>query len=48
MFDGSLRAYDVSLQFALRYRAVTMALSFLFVVGAAYLFVDRAEGVPAD
>ena len=40
----SLRAYDVSLQFALRHRAVTMALSLLFVVGAAYLFVIVPKG----
>ena len=44
MFDASLRAYDVSLQFALRHRAVTMALSFLFVIGAAYLFVIVPKG----
>jgi HAE1 family hydrophobic/amphiphilic exporter-1 len=44
MFDASLRGYDVSLQFALRHRAVTMALSLLFVVGAAYLFVIVPKG----
>ncbi len=44
IFDGSLWAYDVSLQFALRHRAVTMALSFLFVAGAAYLFVIVPKG----
>jgi hydrophobic/amphiphilic exporter-1 (mainly G- bacteria), HAE1 family len=44
MFDGSLRAYDVSLQFALRHRAVTMALSLLFVAGAAYLFAIVPKG----
>ena len=44
MFDASLRAYDVSLQFALRHRAVTMALSFLFIAGAAYLFVIVPKG----
>jgi hydrophobic/amphiphilic exporter-1 (mainly G- bacteria), HAE1 family len=44
MFDGSLRAYDVSLQFALRHRAVTMAVSLLFVAGAAYLFVIVPKG----
>jgi HAE1 family hydrophobic/amphiphilic exporter-1 len=44
MFDGSLWAYDVSLQFALRHRAVTMALSLLFVAGAAYLFVIVPKG----
>ena len=44
MFDASLHGYDVSLQFALRHRAVTMALSFLFVIGAAYLFVIVPKG----
>jgi HAE1 family hydrophobic/amphiphilic exporter-1 len=44
MFDASLRGYDVSLQFALRHRAVTMALSLLFVIGAAYLFVIVPKG----
>jgi HAE1 family hydrophobic/amphiphilic exporter-1 len=44
MFDGSLWAYDVSLRFALRHRAVTMALSLLFVAGAAYLFVIIPKG----
>ncbi len=44
MFDASLRGYDVSLQFALRHRAVTMALSFLFIVGAAYLFMIVPKG----
>ena len=44
MFDGSLRGYDVSLQFALRHRAVTMAVSLLFVAGAAYLFVIVPKG----
>ncbi len=44
MFDASLRGYDLSLQFALRHRAVTMALSLLFVVGAAYLFVIVPKG----
>ena len=44
MFDGSLRAYDVTLQFALRHRAVTMALSFLFIAGAAYLFMIVPKG----
>ena len=44
IFDASLRAYDVSLQFTLRHRAVTMALSFLFIAGAAYLFVIVPKG----
>src|SRR5262245_41252166 len=44
MFDASLRGYDVTLQFALRHRAVTMALSFLFIAGAAYLFTIVPKG----
>ena len=44
LFDGSLRAYDVTLQLALRYRALTMAVSLLFVAGAAYLFVLVPKG----
>jgi hydrophobic/amphiphilic exporter-1 (mainly G- bacteria), HAE1 family len=44
MFDGSLRAYDVSLQFALRHRAVTMAFSLLLVAATAYLFVIVPKG----
>ena len=44
MFDASLRGYDVSLQWALRYRAATMALSLFFVAGAAYLFVIVPKG----
>ncbi|RPI56290.1 MAG: efflux RND transporter permease subunit [Acidobacteria bacterium] len=44
MFDASLRGYDVSLQWALRYRAATMAVSLLFVAGAAYLFVVVPKG----
>ena len=44
IFDGSLHAYDVSLQFALRHRAVTMAFSLLLVVATAYLFVIVPKG----
>jgi HAE1 family hydrophobic/amphiphilic exporter-1 len=44
MFDGSLRAYDVSLQWALKHRAATMAVSILFVAGAAYLFIIVPKG----
>jgi HAE1 family hydrophobic/amphiphilic exporter-1 len=44
VFDGSLWAYDVSLQFTLRHRAVTMALSLLLVAGVAYLFVIVPKG----
>ena len=44
MFDGSLRLYDVTLQFALRHRAATMALSLLLVVATAYLFTIVPKG----
>jgi HAE1 family hydrophobic/amphiphilic exporter-1 len=44
IFDGSLRAYDVSLQYALRHRAATMAFSLLLVVATAYLFVIVPKG----
>jgi HAE1 family hydrophobic/amphiphilic exporter-1 len=44
MFDASLRGYDTSLQFALRHRAMTMAVSLFFVVGAAYLFMVVPKG----
>ena len=45
MFDGWLRAYDWSLRLALRHRAVTMALSSLFLVAApAYLFTIVPKG----
>jgi hydrophobic/amphiphilic exporter-1 (mainly G- bacteria), HAE1 family len=44
VFDASLRAYDRTLQISLRYRAVTMAVSLVFVAGAAYLFVIVPKG----
>ncbi|HKY23173.1 MAG TPA: efflux RND transporter permease subunit [Vicinamibacterales bacterium] len=44
MFDGALHIYDTSLQFALKHRAVTMAISLLFVAGAAYLFTIVPKG----
>ncbi len=44
MFDGSLHVYDITLQFALRHRAVTMAFSLLLVVATAYLFMIVPKG----
>ena len=44
IFDGTLRAYARSLQFSLKYRAATMAMSLAFVAGAAYLFVIVPKG----
>ncbi|PYU34855.1 MAG: acriflavine resistance protein B [Acidobacteria bacterium] len=42
--QGMLRAYDVSLQFALRHRLATMALSLVLVVATGYLFVKIPKG----
>jgi HAE1 family hydrophobic/amphiphilic exporter-1 len=44
IFDGSLRAYDRTLQLSLKYRAATMAMSLLFVAGAGYLFLIVPKG----
>src|SRR2546427_2206049 len=42
--QGMLRAYDVSLQFALRHRLATMAFSLVLVVATGYLFVKIPKG----
>ena len=42
--QGMLRAYDVSLQYALRHRLATMALSLVLVVATGYLFVKIPKG----
>jgi hydrophobic/amphiphilic exporter-1 (mainly G- bacteria), HAE1 family len=44
IFDGALYAYDRSLQFSLKHRAVTMAVSFVFIAGAGYLFMIVPKG----
>ena len=44
MFDGWLRLYDWSLRLTLRYRAVTMAVSILLLVGTVYLFSVVPKG----
>ena len=44
IFDGSLHAYDRTLQLSLKYRAATMAVSLLFVAGAGYLFLIVPKG----
>jgi HAE1 family hydrophobic/amphiphilic exporter-1 len=44
LFDASLRAYDRTLRMSLRYRAATMAVSLLFIAGAAYLFMIVPKG----
>src|SRR5256712_605799 len=42
--QGMLRGYDVSLQYALRHRLATMALSLFLVVATGYLFVKIPKG----
>ena len=44
VFDGWLKAYDWSLRLSLRYRAVTLALSFAVVAGTVYLFMLIPKG----
>jgi len=44
MFDGWLRVYDWSLKLSLKYRAVTLAVSFAVVAGTVYLFVLIPKG----
>ncbi|HJZ95953.1 MAG TPA: efflux RND transporter permease subunit [Candidatus Solibacter sp.] len=47
-FDGMLRAYDVTLQIALRHRVAMMA-SFILVLGATmYMFVNIPKGFIPD
>jgi HAE1 family hydrophobic/amphiphilic exporter-1 len=44
MFDGWLHLYDWSLRLALRYRAVTMAVSIALLAGTVYLFTIVPKG----
>jgi hydrophobic/amphiphilic exporter-1 (mainly G- bacteria), HAE1 family len=44
MFDGWLRLYDWTLRGCLRYRAATMAVSLVLVVGTVYLFMQVPKG----
>jgi HAE1 family hydrophobic/amphiphilic exporter-1 len=44
LFDGWLRAYDWSLQWSLKHRALTLASSLLLVGGSAYLFLIVPKG----
>ena len=44
MFDGWLRAYDWSLKLSLKYRAATLALSFVVMAATVYLFVLIPKG----
>ena len=43
-FDGMLRAYDKSLQWVLHRRLTTLVISFLFLIGAVYLYVIIPKG----
>lgn len=44
MFDLWLRVYDRTLRLSLRFRAVTMAVSLLLLVGTVYLFTRVPKG----
>ena len=44
LFDGWLHAYDWSLRLSLKYRAVTLAVSFAVVAGTVYLFMLIPKG----
>ena len=44
LFDGLLRLYERSLQWVLRHRPVTMAVSLVILVATAYLFIRIPKG----
>jgi HAE1 family hydrophobic/amphiphilic exporter-1 len=44
VFDAALRAYDWTLRQSLRYRAATMAVSVLLLIGSVYLFMRIPKG----
>jgi HAE1 family hydrophobic/amphiphilic exporter-1 len=44
MFEAWLRGYDRTLGLSLKYRAATMAISVVFMAGAAYLFTIVPKG----
>jgi len=48
LFDGMLRSYETSLQWVLRRRRATMAVSMLILVLTAYLFVAIPKGFIPD
>jgi HAE1 family hydrophobic/amphiphilic exporter-1 len=49
VFDGMLHLYDRSLQWALRYRPVTLAISVVILVATGYLFMKIPKGfLPND
>src|SRR5262249_15757487 len=47
-FQGMLHVYDVTLQWALRYRMVTMAISLVVLAGTLYMFVKIPKGFIPD
>src|SRR3989441_1709843 len=47
-FDGMLRVYDRTLQFTLRHRVATMALSAAVLVATVYLFIVIPKGFLPD
>src|SRR5262249_45146628 len=48
VFDAMLDVYEHSLQWVLRHRAVTLALSVLMLAGTGYLFVKIPKGFIPD
>jgi HAE1 family hydrophobic/amphiphilic exporter-1 len=48
VFDGMLDVYDHSLQWVLRHRAITLAISLLMLIGTGYLFVKIPKGFIPD
>src|SRR5262245_19468657 len=47
-FQGMLHVYDVTLQWALRYRLATLAISFVVLAGTLYMFVKIPKGFIPD
>src|SRR5204863_6936599 len=47
-FQGMLRVYDRTLKWALRWRAATMAVSFVVLAGTLYMFVNIPKGFIPD
>ena len=47
-FDGMLRVYDVTLQWVLRYRPVTMAIFFVVLAATVWMFMAIPKGFIPD
>ncbi|WP_321478195.1 efflux RND transporter permease subunit [uncultured Paludibaculum sp.] len=48
-FDGMLHLYDVTLQWTLRRRAITLAFSFVILIATGWLFVQVPKGfIPSE